>query len=370
MINLHQFTYKFNQYKIIDHFKNTIKNDFSRNVIGVSNMNELENGVCYGLTHAFLRYAHANHEKTYIKEFYRNVKHVKGKKHPSSEKVHFINELFYTAARIQMQSAYAINLNNAISSFKFPNRQENEVTLNYFNRLFSINNFKFQENNLSELETIKFLHFVKGVYLYTYFTNQRNQLSRNKSASELDILKKVSKDIRKKCSNYLGSDLATTHISVFFELVKNYQTKIIKNNIENENHQYGISYDSYTTIDGIIDSNIYNKITLDQFKQRINNRLKQKQDTLCDFLSRYHAMGVSIKHIGNKVEFKFFDPNNGLFVSTDKKKFFKLLDKVATKHEFHKDSNNSPLVEINTSFANEVNLDPLINKIKEPKLYS
>lgn len=143
---------------------------------------------------------------------------------------------------------------------------------------------------------------------------------------------------------------------------------LLNKKIEQENKNDGIRYDTYTIIDNRININPQNYITFNQFKQRIDNRLARKQDTLCDFLSLNHAMGVVIKHVKNKVVFQFFEPNRGLFITTNKNKFFKLLDKMEKKQLFKENENGEKILQINTSYADNVYNNPLSCKIKQPKL--
>ncbi|MDQ5990409.1 hypothetical protein [Providencia stuartii] len=53
MLDAFKYSVKFEQVDIINHFKNTSKNNFSKKIIGVDNMKSLQDGICYGLTNSF-----------------------------------------------------------------------------------------------------------------------------------------------------------------------------------------------------------------------------------------------------------------------------------------------------------------------------
>lgn len=370
MINLLKFSYKFEQSKIINHYKNTSKNEFSRQVIGVHNMKEVEKGICYGLTHSFLRYAHANHEKTYVKEFMRSLKKIQHERTPSNTQSYFINNLFYQAVEKQRVIDYVCNIDNAIHHFKYSHKDLNTSMHQHIKQVIIENYSILVDYRIPESEGLNFIKSINDLYNYTYSTSasHRQNILERKSQIEIDLIKKTAKEIKTKCSSYTINDLSTRCIPLFFQLVKNHQKALIKQKIEQENKNDGIQYDTYTIIDNRVNLNPQNYITFNQFKQRINNRLARKQDTLCDFLSLNHAMGVVIKHVKNKVVFQFFEPNRGLFITTNKNKFFKFLDKMEKKQLFKKNENGEKILQINTSYADNVYNNPLSFKIKQPKM--
>lgn len=80
-------------------------------------------------------------------------------------------------------------------------------------------------------------------------------------------------------------------------------------------------------------------------------------------------MGITIKHINDKVIFKFFEPNKGLYITENKKKFFNLIEKTMSQQACLVNAQNEKIIEINTSYADKLHQYPLSNKIKEPKFY-
>ncbi|HHR5900411.1 TPA: hypothetical protein ACS7XC_001310 [Providencia alcalifaciens] len=360
------FNYKFNQYKIIDHYKDVTKNEFSKNFIGAHNMKSLEAGICYGLTHLFLRYAHINKEKKYVTNFYHDIK---AAKKLSTNKDILINHHFYTASKIQMLTTKAVNINNSIANFHYTDQLNNEKSKDYINRLFELNRVIFLEHNLNEKDIKEFKLNLNELYDYSYPVKSKEESLKKNIPTENFLLAKYAREVKKYCSKYSGNDLSANYIGNFFALMKKYHIELIKNPIIEDNNKHGIRYDSYTTIDGITKENHCNVITLAQFKQRITNRLFKKQDTICDFLTRYHAMGISIKHAENKVVFEFFEPNKGLFITTNEKKFFKFIDKIVSQQECLMNEKNEPIIEVNTSYADKLHQYPLSDKIKEPQFY-
>ncbi|MTC07593.1 hypothetical protein GKR51_05450, partial [Providencia sp. wls1948] len=76
MLGATAYPIKFDQANIIDYYKDTHKNIFTRKIVGVNNVNSFKKGICYGLTNAFLYYAHAGQEETYITETYKAYKNI------------------------------------------------------------------------------------------------------------------------------------------------------------------------------------------------------------------------------------------------------------------------------------------------------
>lgn len=373
MIIPQRVSIKFEQIKLTDHFKDTVKNEFSRNIIGIKNIQEAEKGVCYGLTHAFLFYAHANDEKAYIKNLAIALK----KTHNSKENIRhyhtFLNDAFCQIIYRQKIIDYVLHIDHAIKKFDFSN---DNLELKQRNILNSIDAIFFKNSallldNIREDEAINFKKLLHQLYFHTYSTSvsARENILKMKSQFELDLIKSTVREIKKKCSNFAMTDLSLNGIKPFFELVKNHQKKIIKHQITQRNSQYNIKYDTYTTIDNNVNLNPQNYITFEQFKQRINNRLQQQKDTICDFLTKHHAMGVTIKHINDKIIFKFFEPNKGLYITENKKKFFNLIEKTMSQQECLVNAQHEKIIEINTSYADKLHQYPLSNKLKEPKFY-
>lgn len=369
MFNSLNFDYKFDQYKIIDHYKDATKNEFSKNFIGVHNMKYLEAGICYGLTHLFLRYAHINKEKQYVTNFYRDIKAAKKSSTKNPKKDILINQHFYTASKIQMRSAKAVNINNSIANFHYTNQLNNEKSKDYINRLFELNRVIFLAHNLSEKNIKEFKLNLNELYDYSYSVKPKAESLKKNISAKTVLLAKYAREVKKYCSKYTKNDLSANYIAKFFTLTKKYHIELIKNSIIEDHNKHGIRYDSYTTIDKATKENHCNIITLAQFKQRITNRLFKKQDIICDFLTRYHAMGISIKHVENKVIFEFFEPNQGLFITTNAKKFFKFIDKMVSQQECLMNEKNEPIIEVNTSYADKLHQYPLSDKIKEPRFY-
>lgn len=364
---------KFEQIKLTDHFKDTDKNEFSRNIIGIKNMKEAEKGVCYGLTHAFLFYAHANDEKAYIKNLTRALKKTHNTKDNIRHYHAFLNDAFCQIIYRQELIDYALHIDHVINQFDFLN-DSNEYKKG--NMLESINKIFFKNSallmdNIGEDDAIDFKKALQQLYLYTYSTSVsvRENALKGKSLFERHLIKLTAREIKKKCSNFALNDLSPQGIKPFFELVKKHQKEIVKHQIIQKNKHNNIKYDSYTIIDNNVELNPQNYITLEQFKQRINHRLEQQKDTLCDFLTKNHAMGITIKHINDKIEFKFFEPNKGLFITQDKKKFFNLIEKIISQQECLVNARHEKIIEVNTSYADKLHRYPLSNKIKEPKFY-
>lgn len=373
MITPQRVSIKFEQKKLTDYFKDTAKNEFSRNIIGIKNMQEAEKGVCYGLAHAFLFYAHANDEKKYIKNLAIALK----KTHNSKENIRhyhtFLNDAFCQIIYRQKIIDYVLKIDHAIKKFDFSNDNRE---LKQRNMLNSINAIFFKNSallldNIGENDVINFKKLLHQLYFYTYSTSAsaRENILKMKSQFELNLIKSTAREIKKKCSNFAMTDLSINSIKPFFELVKNHQKKIIKHQITQRNSQYNIKYDTYTTIDNNVNLNSQNYITFEQFKQRINNRLQQQKDTICDFLTKHHAMGITIKHINDKIIFKFFEPNRGLYITENKKKFFSLIEKTMSQQECFVNALDEKIIEINTSYADKLHQYPLFNKLKEPKFY-
>lgn len=373
MIIPQRVSIKFEQKKLTDYFKDTVKNEFSRNIIGIKNIQEAEKGVCYGLTHAFLFYAHANDEKKYIKNLAIALK----KTHNSKENIRhyhtFLNDAFCQIIYRQKIIDYVLKIDHAIKKFDFSNDNRE---LKQRNMLNSINAIFFKNSallldNIGENDVINFKKLLHQLYFYTYSTSAsaRENILKMKSQFELNLMKSTAREIKKKCSNFAMTDLSINSIKPFFELVKNHQKKIIKHQITQRNSQYNIKYDTYTTIDNNVNLNSQNYITFEQFKQRINNRLQQQKDTICDFLTKHHAMGITIKHINDKIIFKFFEPNRGLYITENKKKFFNLIEKTISQQECFVNALDEKIIEVNTSYADKLHQYPLSNKIKEPKFY-
>lgn len=80
-------------------------------------------------------------------------------------------------------------------------------------------------------------------------------------------------------------------------------------------------------------------------------------------------MGITIKHINNKIIFKFFEPNKGLYITAKKKNFFSLIEKIISQQECLMNEKNEPIIEVNTSYADKLHQYPLPNKINKPKFY-
>ncbi|CAG9423408.1 hypothetical protein [Providencia alcalifaciens] len=364
---------KFEQIKLTNHFKNTAENEFSRNIIGIKNMQEAEKGVCYGLTHAFLFYAHANDEKTYIKNLARALKKIHSIKENTRHYRTFLNDAFCQIIYKQALIDYALHIDYVMKKFDFSNdsselKQKN--TLNSINEIF-FKNSALLLDNIREDDAINFKRALHQLYSYTYSTSEstREDILKGKSRFECHLIKLTAREIKKKCSNFTLTDLSLKDMKPFFELVKNHQKKIVKHQIIQKNSQYNIKYDTYTIIDNNVKLNSQNYITLEQFKQRINNRLQQQKDTICDFITKNHAMGITIKHINDKVIFKFFEPNKGLYITENKKKFFNLIEKTMAQQACLVNTQHEKIIEINTSYADKLHQYPLSNKIKEPKFY-
>ncbi|HHR6129060.1 TPA: hypothetical protein ACS72K_000634 [Providencia alcalifaciens] len=364
---------KFEQIKLTEYFKKNTENEFSRNIIGIKNMQEAEKGVCYGLTHAFLFYAHANDEKKYIKNLARALKKTHNPKESNRHYRNFLNEAFCQIVYKQAFIDYALHIDLAIRKFNFSN---DSGELKQKNMLDSINAVFYKNSallldNIKEDDAIKFKKALHQLYFYTYSTSisAREDLLKGKSQFERDLIKLTAREIKKKCSNFAKTDLLQSGIKPFFELVKNHQKKIIKHQLIQINGQYNIKYDTYTTIDNNVKLNPQNHITFEEFKQRINNRLQQQKDTICDFITINHAMGITIKHINDKVIFKFLEPNKGLYITENKKKFFNLIEKIMSKQACLVNSQDEKIIETNTSYADKLHQYPLSNKIKEPKFY-
>ncbi|WP_265717048.1 hypothetical protein, partial [Providencia rustigianii] len=98
-------------------------------------MKKLEDGLCYGLTHLFLRYAHANYERTFVTEFYREIKLAKNKGNLTDKSNSFINKLFHSASKIQLLSDRIINIHNTRCDFSYPPQNHNETIENYLIRI-------------------------------------------------------------------------------------------------------------------------------------------------------------------------------------------------------------------------------------------
>ncbi|WP_272516587.1 hypothetical protein [Providencia sp. PROV209] len=373
MIIPQRVSIKFKQIKLTDHFKDTAKNEFSRNIIGIKNIQEAEKGVCYGLTHAFLFYAHANDEKTYIKNLARALKKTHNAKGNIRHYHTFLNDAFCQIIDRQKLIDYSLHIDHAIKNFDFSNDSDE---LKQRNMLNSINAVLFKNgalllNNIGEDNAINLKKLLHQLYFYTYSTskNAKKNVLKGKSHFELNLMKLTAREIKRKCSNFTLTDLSQIGIKPFFELVKNHQKKIIKHQITQRNNQYNIKYDTYTIIDNNVKLNPQNYITFEEFKQRINNRLQQQKDTICDFLTKDHAMGITIKHINNKIIFKFFEPNKGLYITAKKKNFFSLIEKIISQQECLMNEKNEPIIEVNTSYADKLHQYPLPNKINKPKFY-
>ncbi|MBG5882586.1 hypothetical protein [Providencia alcalifaciens] len=373
MILSHRVHIKFEQIKLTDHFKNTAENEFSRNIIGIKNIQEAEKGVCYGLTHAFLFYAHANDEKKYIK----NLAHALKKTHNAKENTRhyrtFLNDAFCQIIYKQASVDYALHIDNAIKKFDFSNDShelKQKKMLNSISEIF-LKNSALLLDNIKEDDAINLKKALHQLYSYAYSTsaNAREDILKGKSHFECHLIKLTAREIKRKCSNFAKTDLSLKGMKPFFELVKNHQKKIIKYQIIQKNSQYNIKYDTYTIIDNDIKLNPQNYITFEQFKQRINNRLQQQKDTICDFITKNHAMGITIKHINDKVIFKFFEPNKGLYITKNKKKFFNLIEKTMSQQACLVNAQHEKIIEVNTSYADKLHQYPLSNKIKEPKFY-
>lgn len=230
MINPLKFNYKFEQNKIINHYKDTSKNEFSRQVIGIHNMKEVEKGICYGLTHSFLRYAHANHEKTYVKEFMRSLKKIQHERKPSNTQNYFVNNLFYQAVEKQRVIDYVCNIDNAIYHFKYSNKDLNVSMHQHIKQVFIDNYSIFNDYRIPESESLNFIKLINELYYYAYPITaiHRQNILKRKSQAEIDLIKKTAKEIKIKCSNYTVNDLSTRCIPLFFQLVKNHQKALIK----------------------------------------------------------------------------------------------------------------------------------------------
>lgn len=364
---------KFEQIKLTDHFKDTDKNGFSRHIIGIKNMQEAEKGICYGLTHTFLFYAHANDEKKYIKSLARALKKTHNAKGNIRHYRTFLNDAFCQIIYRQKLIDYVLHIDHAIKNFNFSNddnKLKQKNIMNSINIIF-LKNRALLLDNIGENEVVDFKKSLHQLYIYTYSTsaNARGNILKGKSQFEMHLIKLTAREIRKKCSNFALTNLSLNGIKPFFELVKNHQKKIIKYQITQKNSQYNIKYDTYTIIDNNVNLNPQNYITFEQFKQRINNRLQQKKDTICDFLTKNHAMGITIKHINDKVIFKFFEPNKGLYITKNKKNFFNLIEKTMLQQECLVNAQDEKIIEVNTSYADKLHQYPLSNKIQEPKFY-
>ncbi|MGL5953453.1 MAG: hypothetical protein ACRCZ3_10075 [Providencia rustigianii] len=368
MFNSIKVNEKFDQSKIIQHYKNTIKNEFSRKIIGIDNMKKLEDGLCYGLTHLFLRYAHANYERTFVTEFYREIKLAKNKGKLTDKSNSFINKLFHSASKIQLLSDRIINIHNTRCDFSYPPQNHNETIENYLIRILKINIIQSSSHKLSSTDSLKFYELTMQLYFYTYFPNLRKNLLKDKMPFEIDCIKEHSKQVKQKCSNHYQNNLSANSIESFFKLSECFQTSLLKKILENKNKKYGIFYEPYRSAKKISEYSYNEKMTLKQFKQKIDLRLKRKQDTISDFSSQFHAMGIAIKHLDGVPIFEFFEPNKGLVITTEKEKFFRVLDKVSNNYTFLKNKSGEKVIDANISYADKLHQYPLSDKIKEPKL--
>ncbi|MEQ4622879.1 hypothetical protein ABN056_16860 [Providencia vermicola] len=321
MLGATAYPIKFDQANIIDYYKDTHKNIFTRKIVGVNNVNSFKKGICYGLTNAFLYYAHAGQEETYITETYKAYKNITQKNplyylRPSyykSLKKHskaVLNQNFNKAYNIQKHYQIAYFINNIISEFNRSRKHSHESVHEYINRLFKINISSVKEDEAE-------------AYFELYeFTNKLYQDTLNPTDDKVDNNKyyQLVKNVQDFCFNE-RNEIDTGLFFMFFSLIKNYYLDLTKNRFMQAENLNSINYDSIE----LIDDNI--KFTSKSLKKHIDHSLENKKNIIGNMSSNTHSMGIVVKYNNGNPLFEFFEPNEGLFKTTNKQHFFKFLDK-------------------------------------------
>lgn len=361
MLDAFKYSVKFEQIDIINHFKNTSKNNFSKKIIGVDNMKSLQDGICYGLTNSFLYYAHANQEEIYVTETYNAYKNIKKIKlvdflkdtyHYKAFKKHseaLLNQNFNKARNIQNHHNMIYFLRDILNKFNKIKKEYNEDDCDYINRLF-------QKNTLSIKEDEKHLYLELHEFINKVYHDALNpplKLEKNRYNN-------LVSDVSSKCFQN-ESEIDSLRFPLFFSLVKDYYLELTKERLTQLENIQNIHYDSITSIDFDI------TFTSKELKAHIEDCLIKKKDIIGNLCSQTHSMGIVVKYRNGKPIFEFFEPNKGLFKTTDKSHFFNFLDALFNDKSY-KFEMRAKTEEKTVSLSSSLAANQTFNYIQAPRI--
>ncbi|MCG9950685.1 hypothetical protein I6L81_18770 [Providencia rettgeri] len=326
---------KFNQVNLLN-FSSDKKNieQFANEIVTTSNIQYSRKGICLGLAHSYIAYENEGNGLAFIENL-NQMLNVSKNELPDKKKQNSYSDLAYqthsfatlknhflNALKLQFnytKSSHYKIMAKEILDTELPYRHPYETNLEYINHYLYLNKNDELLDNYSGLNSDTERLMINDFYLKIAKNVTVNQPEMPKFPE--DIQNKIIKD-----QTLTDDEMQIFLHYAFVYCAAQYEFKTTQFNI-----LAGITYhnnkpnNSYENIE-----QKWRFITRYELKKAISITVFKKEDFFAIYAAQKHATAITAKYqpTNNNYQFSFFEPNKGVFYTSDKNKLMGVIDQL------------------------------------------
>lgn len=231
-----------------------------------------------------------------------------------------LNEEFHKIFKAQFNQNISADIRNIVHHYSYPTLHRKEKIVDYINRVIDKNIKKIDSSNKA---LAPYFHEMKIIVNKAIQIIPANKISNSSlKTNGNDNFMTLIESIQSSCLNPQKTIISTHKIKLFFHFIAQYLSKESINKTIFYNEITGASYKKNgLDIKDYDSANEYEFNTFKMLDENIDNAINKKQTLACDLCNQIHAVAIIIKSISgsDSVNFEFFDPNKGLFITKNKK---------------------------------------------------